>query len=197
MFTKSRLALAAFFVAVLTLVPLSASASVPRIEATPSSSSLAPGQSVAVNFVLDEPIICSTNPCEVVLDFTNSQTLGLTASPTSVTWPAAQWQQVRTVTFTLDPNTPATYPQAVNLSVVAQSNSEYYRAFRINLSINLVVPDIRPTASPAPDQLAVTGSQTLERMYFAGYLTLAGIGFVITATLRRSHLRRQVLNKAD
>ncbi|MFA9276945.1 MAG: hypothetical protein ACEQR4_03770 [Rhodoluna sp.] len=195
MFTKSRLALAAFFVAVLTLVPLSASATVPRIEATPSSSSLAPGQSVAVNFVLDEPIICSTNPCEVVLDFTNSQTLGLTASPASVTWPAAQWQQVRTVTFTLDPNTPATYPQAVNLSIAAQSNSEYYRAFRINLSINLVVPDIRPISSSVPDELAVTGSPALEQIYFAGYATVVGIGMVVTATLRRSYLRRQVLNK--
>lgn len=195
MFTKSRLALTAFFIAVLTLVPISASASVPRIEATPSSSSLAPGQSVAVNFVLDEPIICVSGTCDVTLDFTSAQTLGLTASPTSVNWPANQWQQVRTITFTLDANTPATHPQAVVLRAVAQSNSEYYRAFAVDVTINLVVPDIRPTTSPAPDQLAVTGSQALEQMYFAGYATVVGIGLVVTATLRRSNLRRQVLDK--
>lgn len=195
MFTKSRLALAALFVAVLTLVPLSASASVPKIEATPSSSSLAPGQSVAVNFVLDNPIICATNPCDVTLDFSSVLTLGLTASTNTVTWAAADWAQTRTITFTLDSNTPATYPQVVNLSIPAQSNSEYYRAFRINLSINLLVPDIRPTASSAPDQLAVTGSQAFQQLYFAGYATVAGIGIVVAVTLRRSYLRRQVLNK--
>lgn len=195
MFTKSRLALAALFVAVLTLVPLSASASVPKIEATPSSSSLAPGQSVAVNFVLDNPIVCATNPCDVTLDFSSVLTLGLTASTNTVTWAAADWAQTRTITFTLDSNTPATYPQVVNLSIPAQSNAEYYRAFRINLSINLIVPDIRPTASSAPDQLAVTGSPALQQMYFAGYATVAGIGIVVAVTLRRSYLRRQVLNK--
>ncbi|MEG0299658.1 MAG: hypothetical protein RR609_08800, partial [Aurantimicrobium sp.] len=165
------------------------------ISATPNSSSLAPAQSVAVNFVLDNPIVCSTNPCDVNLDFSSALTLGLTASTNTVTWAAADWAQTRTITFTLDPNTPATYPQAVNLSVAAQSNSEYYRAFRINLAINLIVPDIRPTASPAPDQLAVTGSPALGQMYFAGFATVVGIGLVATATLRRSYLRRQVLNK--
>lgn len=195
MFTKSRLALAAFFVAVLTLIPLSASASVPRISATPNASSLAPGQSVAVNFVLDNPIVCATNPCDVTLDFSSALALGLTASTNTVNWTAAQWNEQRLITFTLDPNTPATHPQAVNLSVAAQSNSEYYRAFRIDLTINVVVPDIRPTPAPTPEQLAVTGSYSVDHLYVAGFATLGGIGLVLVATLRRSSLRRKVLNK--
>jgi hypothetical protein len=195
MFTKSRLALAAFFVAVLTLIPISASASVPRISATPSSSSLAPAQSVSVNFVLDNPIVCSTNPCDVTLDFSSALALGLTASTNSVNWTAAQWNQQRTIIFTLDPNTPATHPQAANLSVAAQSNSEYYRAFRIDLTINVVVPDIRPTPAPAPEQLAVTGSSSADHIFVAGFATVVGIGLVVAATLRRNYLRHKVLNK--
>ncbi|MEY4532779.1 MAG: hypothetical protein RI926_548 [Actinomycetota bacterium] len=189
MFTKSRLALAAFFVAVLTLIPLSASASVPRISATPSSSSLAPAQSVAVNFVLDEPIVCSTNPCDVTLDFSSVLALGLTASTNSVNWTAADWAQTRTITFTLDPNTPATHPQAVNLSVAAQSNSEYYRAYRINLTINVVVPDIRPTASPTPDQLAVTGGNLWQGIALALISVTAGLGLYTTGVYLRRKRR--------
>lgn len=186
MFTKSRLALTAFFVVVLTLIPLSASASVPRISATPSTSSLAPGQSVGVNFTLDQPIVCATNPCDVTLDFTGVLALGLTASANTVTWAAADWTQTRIITFTLDANTPATYPQAVNLSVAAQSNSEYYRAFRINLTINLVVPDIRPTASPVPDQLPVTGGNMWEGITLALISMTAGLCLYTTgAYLRR------------
>jgi hypothetical protein len=188
MFTKSRLALTAFFVAVLTLIPLSASASVPRIEATPSSSSLAPGQSVSVNFVLAEPIICASGTCDVTLDFAGAQTLGLTASPTSVTWPAAQWQQVRTITFTLDANTPATYPQAVVLRAVAQSNSEYYRAFAVDVTINLVVPDIRPVA--VPEQLAVTGGNNSQGIALALIPMTAGLGLCAAGVYLRRQRRR-------
>lgn len=159
MFTKTRLAFAGLVVALLTLVPLSASATVPKIAPTPSSSSLAPGQSVAVNFALAEPIICASGPCDVTLDFASAQTLGLTASPTSVTWPANQWAQTRTNTFTLDPNTPATYPQAVVLRAVAQSNSEFYRSYAVDVTINLLVPDIRPVPSPQPEVLATTGQE--------------------------------------
>lgn len=188
MLTKSRLALAAFFVAVLTLVPLSASASVPKIEATPSSSSLTPGQSVAVNFVLDNPIVCATNPCDVTLDFAGAQTLGLTASPSSVNWTANQWPQVRTITFTLDANTPATYPEAVVLRAIAQSNSEYYRAFAVDVTINLVVPDNRPSA--APDQLAVTGGNMWQAITLALISMTAGLGLCATgAYVRRQRLR--------
>jgi hypothetical protein len=199
MFTKTRMAIAALFVACITLVPNSATASVPRIEATPSSSSLAPGQTVAVNFVLDNPIVCATNPCDVTLDFSSVLTLGLTASSTSVNWTAAQWSQQRTITFRLDPNTPATYPQTINLSVPAQSNSEYYRGFTPALSISLLVPDIRPTPTPSPTQneLAVTGTPVTQNLLYAGYVTIAGIGLVVASTIRRSYLRRKGLHKTQ
>jgi hypothetical protein len=198
MFTKSRLSLVAFLAVVFTLIPVSATASVPKIEATPSSSSLAPAQSVSVNFQLDQPIICATNPCDVTLDFTNVLALGLTASVNSVTWAASDWAQTRTIIFTLDPNTSATHPQAVDLSIPAQSNAAYYSQYRVDLIVNLVVPDIRPTpvAAPAPEQLAVTGSPALNQMYVAIIAMSGGICLLLTGTILRINSRRKVLSKA-
>ena len=185
MFTKTRLAFAGLVVALLTLVPLSASATVPKIAPTPSSSSLAPGQSVAVNFALAEPIVCPSGPCDVTLDFAGAQTLGLTASPTSVTWSTAQWAQTRTITFTLDLNTPATYPQAVVMRAVAQSNSEFYRSYAVDVTINLLVPDIRPVPSPQPEVLATTGQESNMMLVVAALALFTGSAMYFSARAQR------------
>lgn len=192
MFTKSRFALAAFIVAFLTFVPSASSANasplIPRINPTPSSSSLNPGQSVAVNFALDEPIICPVqdSTCVVTLDFSSSQALGVTASPSSVTWAWADWAQTRTVTFTLDLNTPATYPQAVVMRAVAQSNAEYYRAFRVDVTINLLVPDTRPVSVAVPEQLANTGTNVVAIVWAAVATVTTGAAIFVSNRRRRT-----------
>jgi|GEM_PF-6725425 len=191
MFTKTRLAFAAVFVACLALVPISATAIPPaKITATPSSSSLAPGQSVQVNFSLAEPIIClnQDSTCLVSLDFSPSQTLGVTVTPTPMSWAWTDWAQPRSMIVMLGANTTATYPQVVVLSALAQSNSEYYSAFRVDVTINLAVPDTRPT--PVPDQLAMTGDDSSQQLAWAWFPLLAGTVLLSSAyLLRRQHRR--------
>lgn len=142
-----------------------------------------------VSFALDEPIICSSGTCDVTLDFAGAQTLGLTASPTSVNWSPNQWQEARTITFTLDANTPATYPQAVVLRAVAQSNSEYYRAFAVSVTINLLVPDIRPVPapvpSPEPEVLANTGQDLIALGYISALAILTGSALYFVSARRK------------
>ena len=142
-------------------VPTQAIAITPRISLLPDSALLAPGQSQAVTITLDNPIVCQTGPCNVVLDFSASQALGVTMTPNVVTFADTAWATPQTVTVALDLNTTAQYPQVVTLVAVAASNSEYYRAFRVGLPVSLNVPDIRPPA-PADPTLANTSAPQAE-----------------------------------
>lgn len=185
MFKTSGLVLIAFITAVLSLVPNSALAAGNKISASPSSAALAPGQSVVANFSLDQPVICPTTPCEVTLDFSNSETLGLTASPATITWPDNQWMQTRTVTFTLGANTIATHPQTVDMQATAQSASAYYQGFTVSFPIDLVVPDIRPVVAPDSEELAVTGYENSDLGVFSVVVVLCGVVFVARDVRRK------------
>lgn len=193
MFTKSRLALAAFFVAVLTLIPLSASASVGKISVNPDTASISLGQTVTAVFTLNAPIICPQQSvtCDVTLTFTTPQSLGVSESTTTLNWAANQWSEVRMIQFTLVSNTQASYPQPVVYRAVAQSDSVYYQGFAVSVTLNLDVPDTRPTPSPTPtsETLANTGSSGGEIGLTAVLVILSGTALI--ATVARKKINRR------
>ena len=198
MFTKSRLALAAFFVAVLTLIPLSASASVGKISVNPDTASISLGQTATAVFTLNAPIICpqqSVN-CDVTLSFTTPQSLGVSESTTTLNWAANQWSEVRMIQFTLVSNTQASYPQPVVYRAVAQSDSVYYQGFAVSVTLNLDVPDTRPTPSPIPtsETLANTGSSGGEIGLAAVLVILSGTVLIATAARKKINRRGAARN---
>lgn len=188
--------LTAFTLAI--FLPSQAMASPPRISFLPDSALLAPGQSQAVTITLDNPIICPTspNPCNVVLDFSASQALGVSVTPSVVTFADTAWFTPQTVTVALDINTTAQYPQAVNLVAVAASNSEYYRGFRVSFPVSLNVPDIRPPLVVAEPTLANT-SAPIQEVQIASTIAVGALatGTSIIAFLRRNkNFRRRSSN---
>lgn len=195
MFTKSRLALAAFFVAALTLVPISASASVGKISVNPDSASISLGQTATAVFTLNAPIICPQQSvtCDVTLSFTTPQSLGVSESTTTLNWAANQWSEVRMIRYTLVSNTQASYPQPVVYSAVAQSDSVYYQGFAVSVTLNLDVPDTRSTPSPTPtsETLANTGSSGGKIGLAAVLVILSGTALIATAS-RKNNRRRSV-----
>jgi len=155
-----------------------------KINATPGSVTLAPGQSAQVSFALDEPIICQGSPCEVVLDFSASQTLGLSLSPAIITWEQNDWSQPRVMTVTLSAQTPATQSQTVTLSATADSNSVYYDNFIETVAVSLVIPPAptpSPSVTPSPSEnnaLVRTGSNTVPFLLVGAGALVGGFGFV-------------------
>lgn len=181
-----RLSLAVTLVAL--LVPTAAFAiAQPKILFTPVNASLEPGQSVSATLSMGQPIICptGTNPCEVSLDFSASQTQGVSITPATVVWDTTQWAETRSVVISLDAAANVTSSQIVTLSAVAQSGSFYYNAFQTTFPVTLVVP----APAPAPEQLAVTGQDVSPMVMLAGGLTIAGTVFMAVGLMSRRRQR--------
>lgn len=155
-----------------------------KINATPGSVTLVPGQSVQVSFALDEPIICQGSPCNVVLDFSASQSQGVTVSPSVLTWNNTEWAQPRLMVVTLSAQTPATQSQTVTLSATADSNSVYYDNFIETVAVSLVIPPApspSPSATPIPSEnnaLVRTGSIAESALLIGTGALVGGLGFV-------------------
>lgn len=170
------------------LVPTQAMATTPRIAFSLASTTLAPGQTQAVTITLDNPIVCQSGTCDVVLDFSASQSLGVTMTPNVVTFTQSNWFTPQIVTAALDLNTSAQYPQVVTLAAVAASNSEYYRGFRVGFPVSLNVPDIRPPAVEVVEPtLANTGVPlpSLEITGLVGVMSMTA-GLAVTLYVRRN-----------
>ena len=179
-------AFVAFALAV--LVPTQAMATTPRIALSPASTTLAPGQTQAVTITLDNPIVCQSGTCDVVLDFSASQALGVTMTPNIVTFIPSNWSTPQTVTVAFDLNHSALYPQVVTLAAVAVSNSEYYRGFRVGFPVTLNVPDIRPPVVEVLDPtLANTGVplQNLVTVSLIGASSIS-VGLAVMLYVRRN-----------
>jgi hypothetical protein len=187
MYSRIRASLFALLVCVMTLVVTPASAA-PRISVTPANATLSPGQSVSIALTLGEPIICEVSPpCDVVLNFSASQRLGVTMTPNIVTWTQVE---SRNVIVTFDAPTPAIQSQTVTLTATAVSNSEFYNGFSVSFPVNVVVPTPTPTQTPTPsDSLAQTGASVEAVPWGAGILGL-GVAAVVGATYLRRRLQR-------
>lgn len=155
-----------------------------KINATPGSVTLAPGQSAQVSFALAQPIICPGSPCNVVIDFSASQSQGVTVSPAILTWDTTEWAQPRLMIVTLSAQTPATQSQTVTLSATADSNSVYYDNFIETVQVSLVIPPApspSPSVTPTPSEnnaLVRTGSNTVTALLLGTGALVAGLGVV-------------------
>jgi hypothetical protein len=189
MYSRAKASLFALLVCVMVLVATPASAA-PKISVTPVNATLAPAQSVSVSFALDEPIICQGSPCDVVLNFSASQRLGVTMTPNVVTWTQVEFGQTRNVIVTFDAPTPAIQSQTVTLTATAVSNSVYYNGFAVSFPVNVVVPTPSPSPTPTPsDSLAQTGASVEAVPWGAGILGL-GVVAAVGATYLRRRLQR-------
>ena len=163
-----------------------------KINATPGSVTLTPGQSTQLSFSLSNPIFCPNDlaqpTCNVVLNFSASQAQGVTVSPTTLTWDSTEWSQPRLMTVTLSAQTPATQSQDVVLSATAVSRAVFYNAFVETVTVSLNIPSA-PTPSPSvtpvpsPDQsannaLVRTGSNTVPALVVGAGALVGGLGFV-------------------
>jgi hypothetical protein len=186
MYLRAKASLCALLVCVMALAATPASAA-PKISVTPANATLAPAQSVSVTFALNEPIICAGSPptCDVVLNFSASQRLGVTMTPNIVTWTQVE---SRNVIVTFDAPTPAIQSQTIILTATAVSNSEFYNGFAVSFPVNVVVPAPTPTPTPS-DSLAQTGASVEAVPLGAGILGL-GVAVVVGATYLRRRLQR-------
>jgi hypothetical protein len=197
MYSRAKASLFALLVCVMVLVATPASAA-PKISVTPVNATLAPAQSVSVSFALDEPIICQGSPCDVVLNFSASQRLGVTMTPNVVTWTQVEFGQTRNVIVTFDAPTPAIQSQTVTLTATAVSNAQFYNGFAVSFPVNVVVPTPTPSPTPTPtatptptpsDSLAQTGASVEAVPWGAGILGL-GVVAAVGATYLRRRLQR-------
>ena len=179
-------AFTAFALAV--IVPTQAMATTPRIALSPVSTTLAPGQTQAVTITLDNPIVCQSGTCDVVLDFSASQTLGVTMTPSVITFLPSNWFTPQTVTVAFDLNHSAQYPQVVTLAAVAASNSEYYRGFRVGFPVTLSVPDIRPPVVEVVDPTLANTGAPINNLEFVSLIGVSSVsaGLAVMLYVRRN-----------
>ena len=159
-----------------------ASAVESRISVDKSALIMNKGSVETITFALSEPVICQNVdlPCSVSLDYSSMLPSGVLMSPSTVTWLSSEWSQKRIVTFRLTENYDFSSEVNLNLTAIAESNSEYYQGFErsIALSVPAVVVEpteppveVEPTPSPTPKQtLADTGIES--SMYPLGALGL-------------------------
>lgn len=122
-----------------------------------SGTPLQVGSSVVVEFRLSEPIICQDLPCEVRLNFTNSDPSTLTLSSTEVVWTANTWSQVRSFTVRVAEGITSAGSSSVTLSAVAVSNSEYYRSHRVTITQSIILP-LSPAQVAANEKTAAANA---------------------------------------
>jgi hypothetical protein len=159
-----------------------------KIVSTPGSLTLTPGQSSQLSFALTQPIICPTDPaqptCNVVLNFSASQSQGVTVSPTILTWDSTEWFQPRLMTVTLSAQTPATQSQDIVLSATAVSRAAFYDAVVETVTVSLDIPPApspSPSVTPIPSEnnaLVRTGSNTVPALLIGTGALVTGFGVV-------------------
>lgn len=138
----------------------------PRINVDPSGFTLAEGAGTQVTATLDEPIICPPDPslpCSVIVDFGPTVPPGISLSDSSIEWTPAQWAQSRTFTVSIADPGLLVNDQVFHLVAAANSRSEYYAGFSVDITVTVAVAEtattVRSTTSTAARRPA-TGSAT-------------------------------------
>jgi hypothetical protein len=119
-----------------------------KISTNPASVNVAEGGSQAIQFQLNAPIICpnGSNPCNVVLNFTNPDPTHLSFDTTTITWNYDEWSQLRTINVTALNDGVFTPNLNFTLSATAVSNSVYYSGFQE--SVPLTFTNTYPVPAP-------------------------------------------------
>jgi len=205
-----RSAVVAALVALAVFPASVAKAIIPRIALNPGAVTLSEGGSAQISATLDEPIVCPdlSLPCQVTLDFSASVPAGISLSSPSIMWSQAEWAQTKSFTVSVSNPSLLANNQVVHLRAVADSRSEYYRAFAVDLVVTLAitppattttVPPATTTVPPAttteppaatmipnpnPSELAETGTDSILLRFAFGFLI---VGAALT-------IRRKILS---
>lgn len=134
-----------------------------RVDVSPSSVDIGPGESAVISFSLDEPIIAPPpDPGFVTITFTTSDPGRIELSTTSLTWTAAEWQQTRQLTIASPGEAPGAGDVLVTVTGQVTSNSEYYSGVTASIEVTVSGAEPEPseptTTAPAPSSTTSTTS---------------------------------------
>jgi hypothetical protein len=138
-------------------------ARVPKINLTPTAFTLAEGESSQISAMLDEPIICPPDPnlsCSVILDFTASVPAGISLSNSSIEWAQADFSQAKTLTVSMTNPSLFANNQVFSLVAVANSRSEYYSGFSVEIAVTVAVAQITTTTTNTTTTTTTTAATT-------------------------------------
>lgn len=183
----------------------------PKISVTPAAFTLAEGGSTQISATLDEPIICPSDPnlsCSVILNFAASVPSGIALSNTSIEWTQAEFAQAKTFTVSLTNPSLFVNNQVFRLVAVANSRSQYYSGFSVEIAVTVTVAQtatttIATTTTPPPAPSTTTPISTSPELSARSLpatgndLSLANIavslliiGLVTVVTRKRLHHSR-------
>lgn len=136
----------------------------PKISVSPASFTLAEGGTTQISATLNEPIICPSDPnlpCSVILNFAASVPAGISLSNTSIEWAQADFSQAKTFTVSLTNPSLFVNNQAFRLVAVADSRSQYYSGFSVDIAVTVAVAQtttttIATTTTPPPTPSTTT-----------------------------------------
>ena len=158
------------FVALLTVTAVSVLASrpslaiIPKINVNPTAFTLSEGGTTQISARLDEPILCPSNPslpCSVILNFAASVPSGISLSNSSLEWTQAEWTQEKTFTVSMTDPSLFTNNQVFHLVAVANSGSEYYSGFSVDIAVTIAVTQTTTTTTtPTTTTTAATTTTT-------------------------------------
>ena len=171
----------------------------PRINVSPSAFTLSEGGTTQISATLDEPILCPSNPslpCSVILNFAASVPSGISLSNSSLEWTQAEWTQEKTFTVSMTDPSLFTNNQVFHLVAVANSGSEYYSGFSVDIAVTIAVTQTTTTTTtpttttppntttPLVSNLPATGRNSAIAQY-AIWALIIGIGLTFRRKLRQ------------
>lgn len=121
---------------------------IPKISVSPTTFSLAEGLGTQISATMDEPIMCPSHPslpCSVILNFAASVPSGVSLTNSSIEWAQAEWSQTKTFTVSLTDPSLFDNNEVFHLVAVAESRSEYYSGFSVDIAVTVAVTQTTTT----------------------------------------------------
>ena len=135
----------------------------PKISLTPSTFTLIEGVSTQISATIDEPIICPPHPslpCSIILNFAASVPTGVSLTNSSIEWTPAEWFQTKTFTVSLTDPSLFDTNEVFHLVAVAESRSEYYSGFAVDIAVTVAVTQTTTTTIPSTTTNVATTTTT-------------------------------------
>lgn len=138
---------------------------VSRISASPSLFTLDEGgSSQVVTITLDEPIISDSGTPYVTLNFTSSDSSATNITPSTLNFTSSDWYVPQQITIDAPNNDVYGSSEDVTVSTVAESNSEYYSGFTLDIpvTVDYLSPPLAPGIVNQSLSLATDSSATVN-----------------------------------
>lgn len=120
-----------------------------KIRFTPIPLSMSEDGSAEVGIIVSEPIITIEEEGYLTLTLTSSDPK-LTVSPSTISYTASEWTQIKTFTVAAANNNDYTSGYSGNVYATAVSNSEYYMGYVATLPVTVSNSEVAPSPSPSP-----------------------------------------------